>query len=272
MMIRVFLCIAVVSALGGSAEAGEAKTTFLLIGKDRDHPPQSHEYMSECELLAKCLRQTPGVEAVVSNGWPSDPKLLESVDAIVLYTAMGGNVLAAPQRRAQVEALLARGVGLVAIHWSTGADDGLNGVWWLDHLGGWFAFSFSKFLVRDSRVRQVHREHPICRGWSDFDFRDEYYIGLKFHPDAQPLLVASIDGQEQTIGWTYERPGGAQPGRSFGFVCGHFHECFANDSFRRSVVNAALWAAHLEVPAAGAPCDINAADLVLPPDPRTAPK
>ena len=146
-----------------------------------------------------------------------------------------------PQRWTQVEELLGRGVGVVAIHWSTGGDDGPSGEWWLERLGGWFSFSFSKFLVRDSRVRKVDSKHPICRGWSDFDFHDEYYTGLKFHRDARPLLVATIDGKEQTIAWTFERPDSHQ-GRSFGFVCGHFHECFANESFRRSVVNATLWA------------------------------
>ena len=37
------------------------------IGKDLDHPRNTHTYMSDCTLLAKCLRQTEGVETVVSN-------------------------------------------------------------------------------------------------------------------------------------------------------------------------------------------------------------
>src|SRR5438876_3153565 len=40
---------------------GQAKTRILLIGKDRDHAFSHHEYMADCEILAKCLRQTPGV-------------------------------------------------------------------------------------------------------------------------------------------------------------------------------------------------------------------
>ena len=47
---------------------------ILLIGKDRDHAFSQHEYMTDCGILAKCLRQTKGVEAAVSNGWPRRPR------------------------------------------------------------------------------------------------------------------------------------------------------------------------------------------------------
>src|SRR5579871_475066 len=51
--------------------AADPKAKVLLIGKDLDHPRNTHTYMSDCELLARCLRQTAGVTTVVSNGWPS---------------------------------------------------------------------------------------------------------------------------------------------------------------------------------------------------------
>ena len=49
--------------------------------------------MSDCELLARCLRQTKGIETVVSNGWPKDPAVARGVTAIVLQTRLGGTVL-----------------------------------------------------------------------------------------------------------------------------------------------------------------------------------
>lgn len=250
--------------------ADDARTNVLLIGKERDHPPGSHEYLFECQLLAKCLRQTEGVAAVVSDGWPRDASMLDGVDVIVLYTAMGGNVLSDPAVRKQVEPLLARGVGLVMIHWSTGADDGDAGAWQLEHLGGWFGFSFSIFPVLDSAVHQIDKTHPIARGWSDFPMHDEYYTGLKFHDGARPLLTAEVGGKPEPIAWTFERPH-SNGGRSFGTVCGHFHECFGIESFRRMLVNAVLWCARREVPEGGAACRLTEADLVLPPDPRVEP-
>src|SRR6516162_192427 len=92
--------------------AADEKTKILLIGKDRDHAFTTHEYMADGELLAKCLRQTKGIEAVVSNGWPKDEAVLKDVKAIVLYTANGGDVLLAGPQRKQAEEMLKNGVGL----------------------------------------------------------------------------------------------------------------------------------------------------------------
>lgn len=264
---RFLLCVAAGFTAAAQAQADEQELKVLLVGKQPDHPPGTHEYLFECRLLAKCLEQTQGVITVVSDGWPKDPKVLEDVNVVVLYTAMGGNLLSSAGVKEQVEPMLERGVGLVMIHWSTGADEGPAGQWQLDHLGGWFGFGFSKIPVAESRVQQLDKDHPISRGWSDFDMKDEYYTHLKFHERARPLLAATVEGEEHVIGWTLTRPG-TKEGRSFGSVCGHFHDCFALEPFRRVLTNAILWAGHREVPAAGAPCALDPDDLVLPPDGR----
>src|SRR5439155_11066329 len=136
--------------------AAEPAAKILLLGKDRDHAFQTHEYMADCELLARCLRQTPGVEAVVSNGWPKDAETLKGVTAFVLHTQKGGNVLFGGPQRRQAEELLKHGVGLTAIHWSTGADPGETGERWLHTLGGWFDHpAVSRYVVKTAKVRQA---------------------------------------------------------------------------------------------------------------------
>src|SRR6266849_7686186 len=107
--------------LCAGAQGDEKKIKIVLIGKDRDHAYATHTYMDDCELLAKCLRQTPGVETIVSNGWPKDPAALRDVKAIVLQTKFGGNVLFSGPHRRQAEEMMKKGVGLTAIHWSTAA-------------------------------------------------------------------------------------------------------------------------------------------------------
>ena len=159
----------------------------------------------------------------------------------------------------------AKGVGLAAIHWGTGAEKN-QGEAWLNALGGWFnADLFSKYLVRTTRLRQADPKHPICFGWEEFDLREEYYIELKFLPDAKPILKATINEKDYPVAWVYDRPDG---GRSFGFLGGHFHDNYATKPFRRAIVNGILWTAHVEVPPQGAPVDITAQDMELPPDQR----
>jgi type 1 glutamine amidotransferase len=247
--------------------AADRKAKILLIGKDLDHARNTHTYLSDCALLAGCLRQTDGVETVISNGWPKDPDMVEGVTAIVLHTRLGGTVLfRGPQRqRHQVEELLKKGVGVTAIHWGTGAETPEGGPW-LQTMGAWFnaeGDGFSRYLVQSSKLRQVDRNHPVCRGWDDFDLREEYYFKLCFLPEARPVMSTVIEGKEYPIGWVYERRNG---GRSFGFVGGHFHDNFGLREFRQAVVNGILWTAHVDVPEKGAPISITAKDMELPPE------
>src|SRR3954464_4020665 len=51
-----------------------------------------HEYFAACALLAKMLRQTPGVFPVVArDGWPTKPETLAGAKAVVLFVE-GGDV------------------------------------------------------------------------------------------------------------------------------------------------------------------------------------
>jgi len=259
---RRWLWAVLVYTIVATTGAEGADKKILLIGHDKDgHPYATHEYMPECELLAKCLKQTPGIAPVVSNRWPTDPQVAEGAAAIVLYVPWGANVLFDGPQRQQAMKLLSEGAGLVALHWSTGANGEEMGRLWLEQMGAWFHTDFSKLAHIKHRVHQADPAHPICRGWQEYDLFDEYYFDLRFVPEAKPLMTVDHMGTTQTFGWTFERPGG---GRSFGCDAGHYHKSFANDSFRQGMVNGILWAAQIEIPKNGAPCQLEASDLELP--------
>jgi type 1 glutamine amidotransferase len=50
------------------------------------------------------------------------------------------------------------------------------------------------------------------------------------------------------VAWARERADG---GRGFGFTGAHFHDNWANDDFRKLVLNAILWVARVDVPENG---------------------
>ena len=159
-------------------------------------------------------------------------RLLKDVTAIVLHNRLGGTVLFRGPQRRQVEEMLKQGVGITAIHWGTGAETPEGGPW-LQTMGGWFnaeGDGFSKYLVQTSKLRQADPKHPICRGWSDFDLREEFYFKLCFLPEARPVMSTIIEGKDYPIGWVYERRN-SKGGRSFGFVGGHFHDNFGDKGF-----------------------------------------
>ena len=98
---------------------GEKK--ILLIGHQLDHAWGTHMYLPTCQMLAKCLMQTPGVNAIVSDGWPKEKGMLEGIDALVLYSSPGGEILLDGAQAGEVDRLMKQGVGLVCIHWATGS-------------------------------------------------------------------------------------------------------------------------------------------------------
>lgn len=245
--------------------ADEKPTKILLIGHSRDgHAYESHMYMAECRLLARCLEQTAGVQTVVSNRWPQDAAAVADLAAIALYAPVGANVLFDGPQQAEVKRLLASGVGLAAVHWSTGANGETFGNLWLDSLGAWFHTDFSSIEHIEKPLTVADLAHPTVRGVKDFTMHDEYYWDLRFAPQVKPLLTTGHKNKTQAIAWTFERPQ-HRDGRSFGAVAGHYHASFANRMFRQTVVNGILWTARREVPAEGAPCQVSEADLKLPP-------
>ena len=115
-----------------------------------------------------------------------------------------------------------------------------------------------------SSLKQLLPEHPICRGWSEYEIEDEYYLNPVLENATPFLQVREKGGKDVIVGWVYERPGG---GRCFATTLGHPYRNFQIDSFRRMLVNAILWSARLDVPAAGAPVALGEEALALPPKP-----
>ncbi len=248
--------------LGVASLRAGAESKIVLIGHKHDHPYRAHMYLEELKLLQKCLEQTPGVKAIVSDGWPADPELLRGVKALVYYSSPAGDLLLSADHRQQAEALLSENVGLVAIHWGTGASREI-GPTYEDLLGGWFNFDFCGLDVSKTKLEMLDPSHPICRGWKEYEIHDELYLNMKLSPRAKPLLKVRAKDKDQVVAWTLEREK-STGGRSFGVTLGHFHENFGIEAFRRMLVNGILWAANIEVPPEGAICKASSEDLKLP--------
>jgi type 1 glutamine amidotransferase len=258
------------SASSDSGKPASAKTKILFIGKNPDHPYGSHMYMHVSGVLAKCVELTPGVETAVSNGWPADAKTLEGVTCIVVYTNPAAELLLDNPHRAEFEAMMNKGVGLVTIHWASSIlqkDFDRLGTAWLGYTGATWQSNVG-LSSGPSPLVQLLPDHPICRGWQEFEINDEYYMAPT-NKSATPLLqVHEKGGKDVAVGWVYDRPDG---GRAFVTTLGHSYKYFQQESFRRMIVNGVLWAAHVEVPKEGAPVNLSQAALALPPRPATVP-
>ena len=252
----------------------------LIVAGRPSHGPGDHEFFAGSAILMNLLKQTPGVWPILArDGWPKNEKLFDTADCVVMYMDGGGGhpAIQGPARMALIQKQLDRGCGWVNIHYAVeypvkaGDRDVAGPVkgW----LGGYYETGYSINPHWDAEVRGLPT-HPITRGVKPFTIRDEWYYNMRWADDTTgvtPILQAlppdntrgtpaakTRAGQIETMAWAFERPGG---GRSFGFTGGHFHRNWADENFRRVVVNAILWCAKVEVPDGGATVAFDPADL-----------
>lgn len=254
----------VIAGSGNGLAEEKPRTKVLLIGKKPDHPFGTHMYLHTQQMLAKCLEKTKGVETVVSDGWPQDASTLKGVRTIVVYSSPAAEFLLDGPGSGPLHQMMRDGVGLVTIHWASSVfEKNLDrlGDRWIEYMGGVWVSNYG-LSTDTSMLKQLVPDHPICRGWEEYELHDEYYLKPVIKA-ATPVLQVTTKGQDVVVGWAYERD---DSGRAYATTLGHFYSNFQIEAFRRTIVNAILWTAHVEVPADGAPVDLPEEDLRLPPE------
>lgn len=277
---KTFFRIAVLSALCVSgvpfqlAAADAPKKIVFLSGKP-SHGPMAHEHRAGNLLLAKRLNESGlQIQAVVlpDVGYPADSSVLQDADTIVIFgTGHRGHLL--NPHLEEFDALMRKGTGVVMIHWATEAELGMPAKKFLEWMGGFCDLNWSVNPHWSPKFKPV--KHEIWNGVEPFSLEDEWYYHMRFveglkgvtpilsdlpgpetlkRPDGErsgnpEVRRAVAAGESQHVAWAYERPDGK--GRGFGFTGAHNHVSWQNDSFRKIVLNAILWTAHIEVPEDG---------------------
>lgn len=265
---------------------------IVLVAGVPSHGKGEHEFRAGALLLADALNRIPGYQVqVASNGWPADPAILDKADAILLFADGGdGHPAIRPERLKRLDALAAKGVGIGAAHYGVEVPKGDPGQAMLRWTGGYFETFWSVNPTWTASFT-TFPTHPVTRGVKPFAVNDEWYFHMRFVPDMKgvtPILSAKAPaetmnrgdgphagnpavresvrkGEPQILMWTYDRPGG---GRGFGFTGGHFHNNWADPSFRKVVLNGLVWIAGGEVPADGIPSTVTPEQLARNQDPK----
>jgi len=257
---------------GGSA----ARDRILIIAGDGSHGYGEHEYRAGARVIEDALEAAQSRFAVdVLEGWPEDPDVFARAAGILLTMDGRGGHLALPHLD-ELDALMAEGVGLMALHWALHVPRGAAGDAFRRWIGGVYETDFSTNPKWDARLR-LDPAHPIARGVPPATVHDEWYFNIRFREGMEgvrpvatavpsdddrsrvsaflpwahpPEVVRDASGRRETLVWAVEREDG---GRGVGFTGGHYHWNLGGDAYRRLLLNAVLWMAGGEVPEGGVP-------------------
>ena len=273
--------------LGFAIGALAAPKKVVMIAGPQSHGPLSHEHRAGIMLLAKCLKEGAAdlvQPTVVTNGFPKDSSLFKGADAVVIYSDGGGRHPALQGNNLELlSKLMDKGTGLLTIHYAVEPTTAKGNKEFTAWQGGCFETHWSVNPHWVANFKKLPK-HPITSGVKPFQANDEWYFHMRFAKDMKgvtPILsdVAPAEtmkrgdgahsgnphvrksvaaGNPQHVAWAFERPNG---GRGFGFTGGHNHLNWGNDDYRKTVLNAIVWVAKAEVPAAGVPSKLTEKDL-----------
>ncbi|HYE31148.1 MAG TPA: DUF1080 domain-containing protein [Methylomirabilota bacterium] len=241
---------------------------IALIAGKKSHGPGEHDYEAGLRFLQERI-DSMKIEGVTTelhtNGWPANPAALNDAATVVLYCDgsdhnLQDHPLLVGDRLAQLEKIMEKGAGLVAIHYAVFVPNGKPGDKFLEWIGGYFDYQsgpaprhwFSKIETKEFEVFSLTPSHPTAAGVRDFKLREEYYSNIRFPeaaPGWRPILSLSKDRQDrsQVVGWALERKNG---GRGVGYTGGHFHANWQKPEVQKMIINSILWTAQAEVPPA----------------------
>lgn len=267
------LIVAFLAAIGVRsnvlAAEGAVRKIVLIAGPITGHPKHAHEYEKSVILLKHLLDTSPNVKGIKTEahfkGWPEDEKTLDDAATIVMISDGGDrreadHPLYVGNRFDVLKKQMARGCGYVQFHWTTFNPSRVHEQI-TEWVGGYFDYEkgpaankwFSAIQTWDGPTTLGTPEHAISRGVKPFSIREEFYYNLRFRDNdkrVKPIIMTRPPGgkEDQIVGWAVERQDG---GRGFGFTGGHFYSNWWQPDFRRTILNAIVWTAKVEVPAVG---------------------
>jgi uncharacterized protein len=223
----------------------DGKAVLLLSGGQREH----HGYRDQAFYLAGALEDTGRFRVtIVEDAAILETPALDKYDLVILTADRRDPEFkfTGPQQDALVS-YVERGHGFIAIH---GADNAAPD--WSPELRKMLGGVFSHVGLPDSKTRKgtytieiVDTSHPITKGLTEFEIKDELYYHLQMQPGVEPLATTEHEGEDWPVAWAI--PYGK--GRVFHTPLGHRDfgpgkdDPLRHPSLTKLIIQGADWAA-----------------------------
>jgi putative heme-binding domain-containing protein len=221
------------------ADAAEPKPLHVvLVAGEKDHGLNEHDYPDWQQRWAPLLARADRVEVETAQGWPSAEQLA-AADVVVMFSA---NPLWSAARGAELDALFARGGGLVLIHYAVNGGSAVAeyaqriGLAWRN--GSKFRHGALDLDFLAPR-RGATSADAIVAGFHRLHLVDETYWELSGDESSVRVLATAVeDGQPRPQIWARE----VGKGRIVGFLPGHYRWTFDDPRVRLLLLRAIAWA------------------------------
>lgn len=230
----------ILRAVAPPTEPSENKPiTITLVAGKQDHGPGEHDYPAWRQNWKKLLKKADKLTVDTASDWPSAEQWKRS-DVIVLYL---WNHDWSSDRYRNLDAYLARGGGVVAIHSALIADkepEKLAERWGLAAQPRRTKYRHGPLdLVFDSQA-----DNGITAGFIETPMVDEAYWPMIGDANRVRVVATAIeDDQSRPMLWTYQ-PG---KGRVFASVLGHYTKTLDDPWFQILMLRGVAWVADVPI-------------------------
>ncbi|MBI4657606.1 MAG: ThuA domain-containing protein [Verrucomicrobia bacterium] len=224
--------IPILTSLFVSAAQSDSPLRVFIRAGVKTHGPGQHDHPRFLKDWTQLLAER-GAKVDGAMDFPSE-KQLEAADVLVMYAAEGGTIKS--DQRVHLEKFLKRGGGMVVVH---DAVCGTDPHWFKTIVGGAWEHRHSKWYEGEVGIYFLDKEHPITRGVSNFEFKDEIYYDLHMMPGAKVLASSFhsvFDIAPQM--WVYEK----DQYRAFVCIQGHEYSSFNLPHLRALLLRGIAWA------------------------------
>lgn len=227
-----------------TAPTSAAPLRILLCASEKDAAhgrPGAHDYPLWRDRWSRLLSFAEGVSVDTSNRWPTAEQWASN-DLVVFNSynpawALEKDAAKTAALGRDLDAFLARGGGLVFIHFSLNASSHATalaqrvGLAWQGGVGK-FRHGASDWVLA--------KDHPLAAGFTEFRLPDESYWNMSGDlaaSGARVLATSAEQGTPQPQMWTRE----VGPGRVFVSVPGHYTWTFDDPLYRILIFRGMMW-------------------------------
>jgi len=226
----------------------EGMRVFLWTGL-KTHSPGQHDYPQFLADWSKLLTERGAVVRGALH--PPSRHDLDQSDVVVIYKGDAGYLT--DQAKADLEAFVQRGGGLVSIH---DALCGPDPAYFSKLLGGAKKHGEVNYTLEATvPYTVVDKAHPIMKDMGNFTLLDEAFFNMTWAPEPGIHVLATAEiaptrsagdhkGEKVPQIWIYEHPATSnQTARAFVWMQGHNYANFSNYQIQRTLLRGIAWAA-----------------------------